>query len=336
MTRAGSPAGSLRRGVGSGRSERPLLLAYRALGLGDLLTAVPALRAIARAHPEHRRVLCAPAALAPLARLTGAVDGIADTAPLAEPPGELHGADLVFNLHGRGPQSHRALAAAAPRRLIAFACPEAGHDAGPEWTDDDHERERWCRLLEHHGIPADPLDLELSPPPVPAPAGSEGATVIHPGAASAARRWPAPRWSQVAAHERAAGRRVLITGGPGEVELAHAVAEGAGLPADAVLSGRTDLAQLAAAIAAAGRLICGDTGVAHLATALGTPSLLLFGPVAPTRWGPPPESRRHFVLWAGRCGDPHGDVVDPGLLSLSVQDVLAGLARLPGAASLGA
>jgi ADP-heptose:LPS heptosyltransferase len=60
------------------RPARPALVVLRALGLGDLLTAVPALRALAAAFPEHRRVLATPAALAPLAALTGAVDEVVD------------------------------------------------------------------------------------------------------------------------------------------------------------------------------------------------------------------------------------------------------------------
>ena len=54
------------------------LVVLRALGLGDLLTAVPALRALACAYPRHRRILAAPAWLAPLALHTGAVDVVHD------------------------------------------------------------------------------------------------------------------------------------------------------------------------------------------------------------------------------------------------------------------
>jgi ADP-heptose:LPS heptosyltransferase len=300
-----------------------VLLVYRALGLGDLLTAVPALRALARAFPGHDRMLAAPRALSGIAELTGAVDEIVDAVPLARLPPPLHGADVAVNLHGRGPQSHEVLLSARPRRLIAFAHAALRFE-GPEWRPGEHEVVRWCRLLAESGIPADPADLRIAPPPVPAPEAARGATLIHPGAASGARRWPAERWAAVARAELAAGRPVAITGSAGERELAAAVASAAGLADDAVLAGRTSLLELAAAVAAAARVACGDTGVAHLATALCTPSVVVFGPTPPTEWGPPPGGA-HVALWAGRRGDPHAAGPDPGLLAIGPDEVSAAL-----------
>jgi ADP-heptose:LPS heptosyltransferase len=300
------------------------VLIYRALGLGDLLTAVPALRALARAFPEHRRVLAAPRALTDVATLTGALHEVVDAAPLAPLPASLHGADVAVNLHGRGPQSHEVLRATRPRRLIAFAPhgdeSSPGEESRPSWRPGEHEVVRWCRLLTESGIPADPRDLRIAAPAIEPPAAARGATIIHPGAASEARRWPAERWAEVA---RAAGPRVVVTGDASERGLASEVAAGA--PGAVVLAGRTSLLELAAAVAVARRVVCGDTGVAHLATALGTPSVVLFGPTPPAEWGPPPDPR-HAVLWAGRRGDPHADEPDPGLLEISVAQVLDRLA----------
>jgi ADP-heptose:LPS heptosyltransferase len=299
-----------------------VLLAYRALGLGDFLTGVPALRALRAAFPDHRLVLAAPAAIAPLAQLSAAVDELAEVRPLQPLPRTLHGADVAVNLHGKGPQSHRVLRAAHPRRLIAFAAD--GHP-GPTHSDEEHEVTRWCRLLAESGIPADPKALDLPRPPWPPPAGTAGATVIHPGAASAARRWPADRWAQVARAERALGHRVVLTGSPQERPVAERVAELAGLPPGAVLAGGTDLRLLAAIVASAERVLSADTGIAHLATAFGTPSVTLFGPTPPALWGPPAHRPQHKALWAGRRGDPHGTEPDPGLLEIEPEAVLTAL-----------
>jgi ADP-heptose:LPS heptosyltransferase len=312
------------------RTRRPLIVAYRALGLGDFLTSVPALRALARAFPQCRRVLCAPAALAPLVALADAVDSLSDTRPLDAPASALGRPAVAVNLHGRGPQSHRALATLEPERLIAFACPAAGH-AGPAYDEDEHEVSRWCRLLRESGIPADPGDIELRRPGGWESHPARGATVIHPGAASAARRWPVHRFAEIARREERRGNRVLITGSAGERALALELADRAGLHTGAVLAGRTRLDELARVVAAAGRVLCGDTGMGHLATAFGTPSLLLFGPTPPRRWGPPPGRPQHVVLWAGGTGDPHADSADPGLLALDVDRVDAALAELPAA-----
>lgn len=309
---------------------RPTLLILRPLGLGDLLTAVPALKALSEAFPDHRLVLAAPLVLAPLAALTGAVDEIVDTVALAPLAASLYAADAAVNLQGRGPQSHRVLLEARPGRLLSFANPEVPESAdGPQWQPEEHEVSRWCRLLEAYGIPADPDRLDLSLPPRPTLEPGRGTTLIHPGAADASRRWPADRWAAVARAEHDAGRRVVVTGGEEEVDLVRAVAGEAGLEDSAVYAGRTDLLDLASLVSVVDRVVCGDTGVAHLATALGTPSVVLFGPISPALWGPPPERPWHRVLWAGKTGDPHSDKPDPGLLEVRVQHVIAALAGLP-------
>jgi ADP-heptose:LPS heptosyltransferase len=319
----------------------PRLLVLRALGLGDLLTAVPALRGLARAFPEHIRVLAAPRALAPLLKLirladgTHAVDELLDLSLLA--PTALAHASIghgglagAVNLHGRGPESHMLLLAAHPGWLMAFANEQVPESrAGPAWREGEHEVERWCRMLREHGVPCDPGELDLQAPKVPLPPNAIGATVIHPGASSGSRRWPLRRWAAVAAAERIVGRRVLLTGTAAERPLATAIAESAGLPREAVIAGRTTIDELAGVVAAAGRVVCGDTGVGHLATALGTPSVLLFGPVSPAQWGPPRcAAERHRVLWAGESGDPHGQSPDPGLLRITVARVLDALEAL--------
>jgi ADP-heptose:LPS heptosyltransferase len=195
----------------------------------------------------------------------------------------------------------------------------------PRWTADEHEVVRWCRLLRECGVPADPERLELPAPGEGAP--DPGLTVVHAGAASAARKWPPERWTEVASIEASSGRRVVLTGADDEVALARRIAAGAGLGEGAVAAGGTGLRSLASLVARAGLVISGDTGVAHLATAFGTPSVVLFGPTPPAWWGPPPHRPQHVALWAGETGDPHGDAVDPGLLRITVDDVVRAAAR---------
>jgi len=317
--------------VGPDATDSPRLLALRALGLGDLLTAVPALRALAATFPDHRLELAAPAALVPLVELAGGGWHVIDTAPLATLGIELAAPDVAVNLHGRGPQSHRVLLDARPHRLIAFEHPDVPESrGGPAWRAGEHEVLRWCRMLEESGVPADPEALDVEPPRGPPTRATRGATLVHPGAASGGRRWPVERFAAVVGAELDAGRRVAVTGSHAERALATRVVTLAGLPPSANLAGSTDLRGLAAAVAGADRVVCGDTGVAHLATALGTPSVVLFGPTSPEEWGPPPSRSIHRVLWRGRRGDPHAAEPHPGLAEIGVEEVVAALDELPG------
>ncbi|KJY43467.1 glycosyl transferase [Streptomyces sp. NRRL B-1568] len=303
---------------------RPRLLVLRALGLGDLLAAVPALRALRRAFPEHEIVLAAPPELAAPVTACGAVDtllpaaapgrAVPQTLPWSGPP-----PDIAVDLHGNGPPSHRLLIAVRPHRLLAFAHPGTPTVHGPEWKADEHERERWCRLLRAYGIPADPGDFALAPPRTPSPA--PGAVVLHPGAGAPARCWPPERYAAVARALVGRGERVVVTGGPGE----DALVARAAVPGTERLTGGLPFGTLAALVARAHTVISGDTGLAHLAVAFGTPTVTLFGPVSPALWGPP-SSPRHTALWhPGPPGDPHARHPDPLLLRIRPEEVLAAL-----------
>jgi ADP-heptose:LPS heptosyltransferase len=296
----------------------------RPLGLGDLLTGVPAIRAVRAAVPDHRLVLATTPVLEPLARLIDAVDEVLPARELEPldwtgPPPE-----LAVDLHGKGPASHVVVGDLKPARLLTFAGP--GYP-GPTWYPDEHEVRRWCRLVaEGLGVDADPDALDLAEPPVQPPV--RGVAVVHPGAAFPGRRWPPDRFAAVARHLAAGGHDVRITGGPAEVELASEVASSAGLGPDAVLAGRTTPLELAALVAHARVVVSGDTGVAHLATAYRRPSVVLFGPVSPALWGPPSRPQ-HVVLWHGEvhggAGDPWGTDLDPALARITVEEVVGAL-----------
>jgi ADP-heptose:LPS heptosyltransferase len=127
------------------------------------------------------------------------------------------------------------------------------------------------------------LALRRPLPPVEHLVPASPYVVVHPGADVPARA-PTPAHARAITEAlAAAGWAVLVTGGPGEAELARTVA---GQVATSV-AGRTDLAQLAAVLAGAAALVVGNTGPAHVAAAVGTPVVSLFAPVVPaTRWAP--------------------------------------------------
>jgi hypothetical protein len=255
------------------------------------------------------------------------VDEVLVTSGLDALPAQGSG-HVAVDLHGRGPASQELLLATGPASLLAFRSPATGVPAfrdGPAWFLDEHEVTRWCRLLAAGGADCGPEDLRLRPRPV---APKDGPVVVHPGAASAARRWPVGRWGAVVTALRAAGHPVVVTGTADEADLGAALA-GAGARD---LTGALDLDALAGVVAGSRLVLSGDTGTAHLATAYGVPSVLLFGPTPPHWWGPAIDADRHTVLWHGDpaasdyVGDPHGAVLDPTLGRIGVDEVLAAAA----------
>lgn len=306
--------------------SRPTALVLRALGVGDFVTGLPALAVLRAVRPGHRIVLAAPRHFAPLAALARTVDEVVpghELSPLLDPPQR---PELAIDLHGNGPASRELLLACRPRRLLAFE-----YEDGPRWRPDEHEVARWCRLLVE-GLPEPGAccpgvaGIIAEPDGVAMPDGGQlprDATIVHCGAKSAARRWPPQRFAALARLLRSRGHDVLVTGGPGEQALAGRIAAASGTRAMDGLN----LLQLFALVVRARLVVCGDTGIAHIAAAYAVPSVVLFGPVSPRVWGPP-RHQRHQVLWHGRGdGDPHGARPDPALLRITVLEVAAAVER---------
>lgn len=273
---------------------------------GDVLLSGPALRAVA-AQADRLVLLCGPRGEAAARLLPGVDEVMVWQCPWIDPdpgpvdPGEV--ADLVERL--RRLQVGRALVLSSyhqsplPTALVLRL-------AGVPWvgaTSEDypgslldlrhqlpatglHEVERMLSLVAAAGCPSDDPSLQVSRPLPPTRhlSGSGPYVVVHPGA-SVPSRAPSPAWAHrlVGALEQA-GHRVVVTGSPGEAALTSSVAAGTGA---LDLGGRTTLAELAGVLDGAACAVVGNTGPAHLASAVGTPVVSLFSPVVPSeRWRP--------------------------------------------------
>jgi heptosyltransferase-2 len=104
-----------------------------------------------------------------------------------------------------------------------------------------------------------------------------------PGAVGPSKRWPAGSYAEAARRLVAEGFSVWVLGGPGETALAAEIAAGSERVRD--LTG-ADLRNAILALAAADVAVSNDSGLLHVAAALGTPSIGIFGPTSPWHWAP--------------------------------------------------
>ena len=272
--------------------------------LGDTVMAVPAIRALRAAYPAARTMLVGPW----VSLLAG--QGLADalvTYPRAwagrlavTDAARRFGPDLAVLL----PNSAEAALAAwywGAGRRVGFAV--GGRrllltDAAVPPRPRMHQVDEYLLLAERAGAPAADRVPRLAPPAVDDPlrdesrvllrqAGArEGTPVIgvHLGAAHGpAKVWPRERTAEFCRLAHAAGADAVLLGAPGDAAAAASVAAVA--PA-LNLAGRDRPQLLPALLSEIDVLVSGDTGVAHLAAALGTRVVTLFGPTDPTLTAP--------------------------------------------------
>jgi len=160
---------------------------------------------------------------------------------------------------------------------------------------------------------------------------------INPGAGVAVKQWLPERWAQVAdALAEAHGAAIMLTGTQNEAPLTAAVAAAMRHPA-LDLAGKTTVPVLGAVYERAALVLGPDCGSLHIAVAVGTPTVHLYGPADPRMFGPWGDPAKHLVLTADvrdipclGCGDlsPGRPAAPPCLTALQVADVRAAADRL--------
>jgi heptosyltransferase-1 len=155
--------------------------------------------------------------------------------------------------------------------------------------------------------------------------------LLNPGAGWGAKQWPAERYGQLSLALSRCGYKPVINFGPGEEEIAAKVREASGGVAQPLAC---SISELIALIRRARLFIGGDTGPMHLAAALRVPVAALFGPTDPARNGP--YGTRSIVLRhaASKTSLSHTSALDPGLLNISADEVIAAARELLESASV--
>jgi len=295
----------------------------RALQLGDLLCAVPALRALRAALPRARGTLIGlPWAAEFARRLPAYIDDFVEfpgwpglperEVDSAAVPRFLHEMkarrfDLALQLHGSGAHVNSLTCLLGAARTAGFFVPGAfcpDPDSYLPYPDGGPEPRRLLALLEFLGAPPAGAALEFPVSEEDERRWAELArrfelrprafACVHAGARWPSRRWPVERFAGVADALAADGLAVVLTGSAAEGALASEL--GRRMRAPAVnLAGRTDLGTLAALLRDARLVVCNDTGVSHLAAAVGTRSVVVASGSDVRRWAPE-DAARHRVL----------------------------------------
>ena len=325
--------------------ERDFLM-IRLGSLGDLVHTIPAAAALRRAFPRAKIDWVVEEKWAPLIEMVTCIDVVV---PLRRSfSGQMACVRLLrrsryrcaIDFQGLYKSALLGWLGGAPRRIGRER--QAAREPGAAWSYTEtvrpmgrHVAEMNVSVAQNAGAAAGGVEFPLR---VPAPAcealaeklsreGIADYVVLSPGGGWRSKCWPAERYGALCEelwHRR--GLRAVVNAGPGEGELARQVVQASGQANPLVAA--PDLLELAALLAQAQLVVAADTGPLHLAAALGTRVVGLFGPTDVQRNGPLPRGR------VARNGAPptthsqrgdyaRGTEYSAEMMGLSVEQVLA-------------
>jgi ADP-heptose:LPS heptosyltransferase len=303
-------------------TKQPKIAIFRALQLGDMLNAVPAMRALRKTFPDADIALIGlPWAGSFVQRFNKYVNrhivfpgypGLPEQ-PFNENAWQQFVAnmqqehfDCILQMQGNGTIVNDMLQQLHAKQLAGFHRQDCLTD--PDWfveyPESVHEVMRHLLLMEHLGIKE--LDPQLEFPITEEEEAEleriapfvhhEPYVVVHPGSRSESRQWQPAYFAALADHCAEHGYRVVLTGTPEETYITdYMAALMTHKPVN--LAGKTSLGVVAALIKHAHLLIANCTGVSHIAAATRTPSLIISMDGEPFRWGPMNRSLHHVFDW---------------------------------------
>lgn len=307
------------------------LIVFRALQIGDMLCAVPALRALRHALPRaHITLAGLPWAKQFARRFNHYIDDFISFPGHPELPEQAameaqlatfyktvqdRQFDFALQMHGDGRVSNKLVASFNAKRYAGYRLhgSDRANECGDLFIDYPHDLPEslcWLRLMESLGAPAIGTELEFpitmeDEQELHASGLCEGFAhrnyiCVHPGARNRSKCWPPPLFAAVADRlAEESGADIVLTGSSKEIDLTTAVAQHMRhkpLNAAAPIS----IGAMAALMRGARLLICNDTGVSHIAAGLHLPSVVVFSNSDMRRWAPL-DGELH------RCvPDPHG------------------------------
>lgn len=304
-------------------AEIKKIVIFRALQLGDMLCAIPGIRALRHAYPEAQITLIGlPWAKSFTERFSHLFNGFIPFAGypgLPEQPFEPEAFtqmliaiqqekfDLAIQMQGNGSIINPMMELFGAKHTAGF-CME-GHYAPDNglfmpYPDHGHEIERHLALMEFLGIPSQSTDLEF-----PLLADDEEKLTslhlgiepkkyvcVHPGSRGSWRQWPVEHFAALADYCADHGYQVVLTG----------TKEEAGIIDDVIshmchksinTAGLTSVGAVALLIKISAMLISNCTGVSHIASAFKTPSIVLSMDGEPERWGPMDNQTHRTINW---------------------------------------
>ena len=319
---------------------------FRALQLGDMLCAVPALRALRGALPGVRIALVGlPWAGAFARRFSRYIDEFIafpghpafpeqpvderQQAPFYETM-QARGFTLALQMHGSGDASNSVVQTFRARATAGYTRGGAvpgERDSFFPYPDEGAESSRLLRLAELIGAPARGANLEfplteadwdeLNASGLAASLIPGSYACIHPGARLRDKCWPPELFAEVADHlANEFGVAIVLTGSDRERDLTCAVARAMRMPsinAAAPIS----VGAMAALMSGARLLVCNDTGVSHIAAGLNLKSVVIFSKADIVRWAPLDHQRHRCI------NDPAGE--QAGVVLEHARMLLAGV-----------
>lgn len=341
------------------RSGPARLLAIRPDHLGDVLLSTAALRALRAREPDAEIVALVGPWSAEVLRRSPSVDGVLtycfpwfDRRPAAL--AERYAAAGALASWLRTLEFTRAYVLRTDHWWGAMAAALAGIPERLGYATGENAPFLTCALprpAAHEHVARSALRLVAGedaaqgatgePPTVFSPSAADRAwgrtveaeVIVHPGASTPLKRWPAERWGLVVEALRRDGLDVLLVGGPGEEALADEVASCAS--GARVLSPAPSLGQLGALFESARFAVGMDSAPMHLATAVGAATVRLVGPADERVFGPWGDPARHRTVRApgtrpDRDWFAGGDRPHATLMAIEPELVLAEIAALRG------